>query len=146
MQSDFGCILVRFELEFTCLNSRIMMIDSISHGTKLLPQEPGVHELQFACRMPDVIKLRFSGKNPNLDTELDNNGNIINDLCVKIKNFSLDHIDIDWFVVNKIMQFRTESGQEFATNYIGFNGELSVVLDQGNVFDQVMSWRRQHGQ
>lgn len=121
-----------------------MSVDARPFHPVLSPQTPGCHSLVFAVNLPTTVNLRFTGKNQGHDTVLDQNGQIVQDLCVKIKNFYIGQIPIDWFVLNKIMRFISESQQEFYTNYVGFNGELILQLDHSNVFDQIMAWRRMH--
>lgn len=145
MQYDRQEVDVKFVLEFSEVNNRIMRVDAVPGQEGLSPDSPGLYELKLRTALPSMVELCFSGKKQNLDTEIDSAGNIRKDLCVKIKKIALDNIDVDWFVVNKVMWFETESNQKFCTDYIGFNGKLTLHMEKDNVFDQIMTWKRLYG-
>jgi hypothetical protein len=57
--------------------------------------QAGIHEITLTAAVLDKnkIQIKFSGKNDN-DTVIDEQGNIIRDKCVIIKNFYIDDFDI----------------------------------------------------
>lgn len=139
--TNFNSVRMRFEFEFTRVNERMMVIDIPEYGLLVNPSSPGSYTAEFDLIIPASIKMIFSGKNQNLDTILDSDGNIVQDLCVQLNKIWLDGLPVNVHA-SKISKFTRESGESQATNYIGFNGELVMHLDHDNAFDQIMSWNR----
>jgi hypothetical protein len=142
-QNNFNSVRVRIEFDFTSVNDRIMAIE-ISDQDLLItppPDSPGIRTIEFDLIIPSEIKMIFSGKNQDLDTILDGNNNIVQDLCVKFNKIWLDGIPVNVHP-SKMVKFLPDSGESISTNYIGFNGELTIAIDQTNTFDQIMSWNR----
>lgn len=118
-----------------------MTIDFPQQGLTVNPVAAGVYVTEFDLLIPSQIKMIFSGKNQDLDTILDHNNCIVQDLYVKLNRISLDNIPVEVHV-SKIANFLSCSGLNLSTDYIGFNGELSINIDQDNTFDQIMTWNR----
>lgn len=99
--------------------------------------------IKFDVKLPVVIDISVLGKSQYSDTLIDQQGNIIDDLFVKLHNIWLDEIIIPPHNIHKIILFHTKSGQKLNVSYWGFNGVATLALDENNVFDQIMTWNRQ---
>ena len=90
--------------------------------------------------LPTKITLIVHGKDMDNDTKLDDQGNIIQDLYVKIMGVYLDGFNLGEEFLYKKIKFITKDGV-LTTPYLGFNGRVEFDLDQLTVFDQVMAWK-----
>lgn len=164
MQCKLTSIVVTFEFEFSSVNGRIMTLDMHPYHPILSPESAGVRRVECAVNLPAQINLRLQGKNQQLDTLLDDQGNILADLFVRLNNLWLDNMLVPARNLHKIIRFRAESDQALYTEYLaghattksdlgqdeserslcteywGFNGVATLDLDQTNVFDQIMSY------
>lgn len=79
----------------------------------------------------------FSGKNMMSDTIIDDQGKILRDKCVIIKQVSLDGFTIDRSYLEKRLALEiAPSGEICRSNYIGHNGTMYLDL-AANVFFQM---------
>ncbi len=93
--------------------------------------------------LPAKLKLAVSGKDIAVDTILDDQGNILQDLYVKIIAVSLDGFELNSIFLHQGIKFVTDQ-DTIITSYFGYNGYVEFVLDCPNVFQQIMSWQRIH--
>jgi len=136
-------IKVKIEFEFSQLNNKVMSVEiySSGHSSVLRPQTAGIHSVEIDMVFPAVINLNFSGKDNNTDTIVIDDV-IVDDLCVKITNMWLDGIKLDDIILCKLLKLITVDNRVVSTNYIGFNGNISMLFDKNNIFDQLMQWKR----
>ena len=137
--SDLNKVLIKMELGFTCVNDRIMSLQIPNHDILLSPAAPGTHTVEFSTEMPNILTMCVWGKNQDHDTILDSNGHIVEDLCVNFVGLWLDQICVSDYRFNMI-NLTTNCGQKKVTNYVGFNGIVTINLSHCTVFDQVMFW------
>jgi hypothetical protein len=90
--------------------------------------------------LPTKIKLVISGKDMTTDTILDDKGNIVQDLYVKITGISIDGVGLNSIFLHQGITLITDHGNTI-TSYFGHNGHVDFILDQPNVFQQIMSWQ-----
>jgi len=90
--------------------------------------------------LPTKITLVVHGKDMNNDTKLDDQGNITEDLYVRIMGVYLDGFNLGEDFLYKKINLITKDGI-LTTPYLGFNGRVEFNLDQPTVFDQVMFWK-----
>ena len=90
--------------------------------------------------LPTKITLVVHGKDMKYDTEIDNEGNMVRDLYVRITEVYLDGFDLGVDFLYKKINFITNDGV-LTTPYLGFNGRVEFDLDQPTIFDQVMAWK-----
>ena len=126
----------RFELrlKFGQLSSGKLIGATMYHEDRLCT------EYSVDVTLPTKITLVVHGKDMNNDTRLDDKGNIIQDLYVRIMGVYLDGFNLGEEFLYKKIKFITEDGV-LTTPYLGFNGRVEFDLDQTTVFDQVMAWK-----
>ena len=90
--------------------------------------------------LPTKITLVVHGKDMNNDTKLDDQGNIAEDLYVRIMGVYLDGFNLGEEFLYKKIKFITKDGVLTAP-YLGFNGRVEFDLDRPTIFDQVMEWK-----
>jgi hypothetical protein len=134
---------IRFEFEFSKVNNKTMCVDVVSQHERhrLWPDSAGPYILSTQISMPDRLHLIFSNKDLSHDTILAD-GQIVQDLCVKVTKIWVDGISVPELVLQKILKLKLPDGKEITSNYAGFNGEMALDLVETCVFDQIMTWRR----
>ena len=132
--SDLSCARFEIKLEFGRLSSGKTMNAVLLHDDHECP------EFAVDIKLPTKLKLVLSGKDMNLDTILDDDGKVIEDLYVKIVKVSLDDIDLGEIFLHKKIKLVTNDG-DWTGAYLGFNGHVDFVVDQPTVFQQIMQWR-----
>ena len=114
----------------------------IEYGDIRIPVTPIFHKEKYTCtvgvdvELPAQVRIHYSGKNSGADTLIDSNGNIVQDLCVKITNMKLDGFPMSQDYMYKKLLMTTETGEEFTTCYAGFNGFMTINLTEPTVFSQ----------
>lgn len=98
--------------------------------------------LDFPIRLPTQIKLEFSGKNQKTDTLIDARGNIVKDICVKIKEIRLDGLAADQNYLQQRLTLAAADQTTWIGPYIGFNGTMIIDLAKDNVFSQFIEFSR----
>ena len=88
--------------------------------------------------LPTKIVITACGKDNSVDTKLDENFNIIEDLFVQITNISLDDFELHQNFLYKKIILNTVENKKIVSNYIGFNGEIELDFKQNNVFLQYL--------
>lgn len=89
--------------------------------------------------LPTSIDIVFSGKDNNVDTIVDSEGNIIEDLFVQIQQISLDQFDLNEKFLHQRIVINTNENQSYTTSYIGFNGTVTLNFEEDNIFSQVLA-------
>lgn len=117
---------------------KILTFDSIEEFSVI----NDVVKFKKNINLPTKVQIEFFGKNMNLDTVLDNNGNIIADKNVIIENIFLDNIPIPNWCLSKFICLVTTENQKIYTNYIGHNGFVKLDFCHSDVFRQLMSFQR----
>ena len=132
------------ELEFGRLSSgKVMQAQLLYQDTAidLLPGNNNRCKQSIPIQLPGCVILKVGNKDMNHDTKLDHTGKILEDLFVKIKSVRLDGFDMDPNYLVQRLIFQTETNNQIATNYLGFNGSVRFDLTQPRVFLQVQQWR-----
>ena len=88
--------------------------------------------LTFQLSLPTTLHVFVDGKDNNIDTKVDINGNIIADKFIKITNLLIGHKPVSTDALHKICKLQTTDGQTMYTNYVGFNGVLSMNFEYSN--------------
>ena len=88
--------------------------------------------------LPTEIPISTSGKDSNVDTIIDSDGNILEDLYAQITEVSLDNFELNENFLFKKIIVNTEFGDTYTTCYIGFNGLINLKFNEDNVFSQVL--------
>ena len=85
---------LEFTFEFGPLGQKLMQAE-IEYGDIRIPVTPIFHKEKYTCtvgvdvELPAQVRIHYSGKNSGADTLIDSNGNIVQDLCVKITNMKI---------------------------------------------------------
>ena len=133
------------QFDFTGMNGSCMTvtIEESQQLSVLTPGTSGLYLWEKNIRLPTNINLTFSGKNMMTDTVCDDSGNITQDKCVIIKRIMLDRFQVDsYYLEKRLTLHETGSARINRSNYIGFNGTMTIALDCDNVFFQIQKMSR----
>lgn len=131
---------VTFIFEVGQVHNRSMSLTiSTNKETKHFKQvDSGVFKCDIPVFFPDVISINVSGKGPN-DTLVDDRGNIVGDMYIKLNKVFIDGIPSSIDYVHKLV-IHTDNGNTVTTNYWGFNGTIKLNL----LYKNVMFWAMNH--
>ena len=138
--SNLNTCKLGFKFEFGKIDDRHMLVEVI-HGDAVdivLPELDGQAKLQLDICLPTKITLKFSGKNANTDTIVDNQGKIIADVYVKIVKIDFDGFELSEIFMHQKIKLYTEDNTEIVTSYIGFNGSVDLNFTELDVFKQYL--------
>jgi len=86
--------------------------------------------IDIVVEPPFVLEMQVSGKD-QFDTQVDEQGNIIADKCLKIKGLAVDGIWIkSWLLESRVIEFVDLNGNVRHTNYLGQNGVAKFHMPQ----------------
>ena len=123
-----------FEFEFGVLDGRSMTVEIIS-GDQTFTANTLTNTITVErITLPSQIKLAFLGKVPGRDTKVDNQGNIIADMYVKITKMLIDNLQVPTWALQKNLIYVTDDGKSLTTSYIGFNGTMTIDIPKSTVF------------
>jgi hypothetical protein len=125
---------IKFMLEFGELNGRSMFVEADTDYIKAFANINSPNLNIFKVQLPTKLKIKFSGKRLGKDTQIDDNGNIIKDMYVKITGIQLDNLVIPDWIIQKKLSYITEAGELIRTSYIGFNGVMDFSIPENNIF------------
>ena len=131
---------INFEFEFGMIDNRHMNM-TIQNQDNLMHVVPHLNNKATASMeiaLPTEIKMTFFGKNPE-DTCIDSQGNITQDMYVKILKIDFDGFDLNEIFLHQKIKLHTEHGSEITTSYVGFNGSIVLNFPESNVFTQYLS-------
>jgi hypothetical protein len=88
-----------------------------------------------------VIKIDFSGKNSLTDTQVNSQGQILQDKFIKIEKMWLARHSIPNNIFMKLINFTTDSGEIYQNNdYFGFNGQALLTFAEKDA----VIWHMRH--
>jgi hypothetical protein len=125
---------ITFEFEFGLIDGRAMLIEVVANNDTLRVDHNNPKIVLSQITIPNKIEIKFSGKNLKHDTKIDQLGNIIQDMYVKIIGMKIDNLKIPDWVIQKKLSYTTDAGKELQTAYIGFNGIMTMLIPENNVF------------
>lgn len=125
--------------QFSELRNEYMGVKITLPGTEstLLPTEGTIYCYQQTITLPCRLHLDFFGKNMHKDTEVDSNDTIIRDKHVLLKEIRLDNIPVEPLYLKRHLCLVNDQKTVYS-NYIGFNGRMSIEFEQSNVFSQIL--------
>ena len=138
----FNNCTVEFQFEFSAIAGRHMQVAITVNSNDLYtvtPTDTLVTGTKINIELPSQIVLTFFGKNHNTDTVLDSDGNITQDIFVKILSISIDGFQLNEKFLHQKLKLVTVDNQEIFTAYIGFNGNITIDLSAHTVFSQYLS-------
>jgi hypothetical protein len=135
-----NCI-ISFDLSFDHIDNRIMQAMLTIDREQIdvwptLANEKYTATIEAGIKLPALISLEFSGKNYNTDTVIDQQGNILKDICIKIKNMRLDGLSVDQYYLQQRLILIDDTGIEWIGPYIGRNGIMQIAFKENNIFSQ----------
>jgi hypothetical protein len=127
---------ITFELGL--VESRGMRITVESSGTQL-QLERGQTQCTVPVEFPGYMTVTVNGKMPT-DTKVDAEGNVVQDMYVKIIDLQINGMSVDKVWLEKAIYLkRFSDGELVNTNYLGFNGQVRIDFDKPNSFIWVAS-------
>jgi hypothetical protein len=129
---DFSHCELKLEFEFGSTNSKYMEIKV--NGCKVTPDQPYI---TLPIYLPTTIQLELSNKGPN-DTIVDSSGNIVQDCYIKLKTMAIDGFALNEKWLNQKIILNTNDGQQITSNYFGFNGTVTMILNRNSVLAQCL--------
>jgi len=109
--------------------------------SEITPTDGDIYCYEQAITLPTTIELEFTGKDSACDTIVDEAGNIVKDKHVLIKEIRLDNMPVEPLYLER--RLKLEHGDQINySNYIGFNGKMTIQFDKPDVFRQLMEWKR----
>jgi hypothetical protein len=141
---NFNKCTVEFSFEFGTIGNKTMSVE-IQTPNKQISVVP--HQLDsklinittIEVDLPTQIMLKFTGKDYNTDTVIDENGKIVQDIYVKILSVSMDGFKLNEKFLHQKIKIFTDQEQEYTTAYIGFNGVVTLDLVEDTVFSQYLT-------
>lgn len=136
---------MEFDFEFAPLNDKLMQV-TVSNNHREIPVIPELTKGKYLATtridivLPTQITLKFSGKNQNTDTVVDQAGNILKDLTVKIKTIRLDGMIVNQNFLHNCLILTAQDNSTWIGSIVGFNGTMNINLDKNNVFSQFVSF------
>jgi hypothetical protein len=131
------------EFYFNDIDNQTMSVEVLNQGNQLaVVSTPGAYTYCTEITLPTKVILKFSNKNLQCDTVVDETGKIIKDKSVVIQKILLDSIPISDSYLKKNLKMITEDQQEIYSHYVGFNGQIELDFDRPNVFMQLMKFNR----
>jgi hypothetical protein len=141
--SNLTTFQLAMQLEFGKCNNRMMEMRLLVNNTEISVQSDatGMANVDIGVDLPSQVVLQFTGKDPVTGTVTDDNGNIIEDMFVKILSIALDGFKLNEKFIHQKIKLVTDNNQEIITSYIGFNGTVTLDLAEFNVFSQYLSMK-----
>lgn len=131
---------IQFKFDFGLVDNRFMQTSVITSNNiySIIPDKNKSGIVEFDIDLPTQVMLKFTGKNSNTDTLIDDNGNIVGDMYVKITAITLDKFKLNKIFLHQKMKLLTENKKEITTSYIGFNGSIFIDMPESTVFSQYL--------
>lgn len=133
---------VRFDMafEFGRIADKTMQV-TVQHQDQTITVVPdsttdkAQATVSLQIQLPTCVSVVYSGKNNATDTVLDSEGNIVQDLYVRVMSIQLDGLALGEHALHRHCVLVTES-DTINTAYVGFNGRMDFELDRANIFAQ----------
>jgi len=114
---------------------------------QVVPEFKDGHNIfDFDIELPTNFNIFIDGKDRLLDTQVDDDSKIIQDKFIRIEEIIIDGKPIDKNAVHKIIKMTTNEGETIISNYIGFNGMVSIDFNYQDSFVAHLSVQSMLGQ
>lgn len=131
MVSNSSIVTLDFEVSHVHGRSMSLTVET-DHGIEHFDQlVEGRFQHSVSIQFPTKFNIVVSGKGPN-DTLVDQSGNIIGDMYIKLIKVSVDGIPCSTNYVHEVVNCTTD-GNRVQTNYWGFNGTIKLDFSHKNV-------------
>lgn len=124
--------ILSIDFEFSNIDNRKMSVVLKTNKETLIINEQGIIKIEI--QLPSLVTLIFSGKNQETDTLMDSQGNILQDVHVKIKSIRIDGLEIPEWSIQKKITLETDTGMLVSSSYIGFNGTMRIDMPEIDIF------------
>lgn len=91
--------------------------------------DEGMNFFNFDIDLPTNLNIFIDGKDKLVDTVVDEHGKIIMDKFLRIDEIHIDGKPVDKNAIHKIVKMTTNESETIVSNYIGFNGVVSIDLN-----------------
>jgi len=109
------------------------------NGKTLQPENnQAIYEEEIT--LPTKVLIQTSGKEDGVDTKVDKDGNILEDMSAILTSLSLDSFELNEIFLYQRMQLVTKNNISVTGCYFGFNGSVNIDFVEDNVFAQVLSF------
>lgn len=133
MISNISTLKLEFEISTIDGNSMSMIVNNNGVLTTLENLQEGIFVYQDYLRFPSTFSISVAGKGP-LDTQVDDQGNIIKDKYIKLNNIEVDGLNCDPYYLYQKIVLNSVDGQIVTSNYWGFNGVVNLNFSESNSF------------
>jgi hypothetical protein len=89
--------------------------------------DAGLYVYETEIDFPCTFVIKTSGKQ-SLDTVVDADGNIIDDLFIRLDDINIDGLSCHSTYLHEKIFLHTDSGESIQANYWGFNGQVKLDL------------------
>lgn len=126
---------VQLYFEFGQVRDRYMNLRV--NGIDVVPDSNEQAVVQVSVDFPGELCLELTGKDNNVDTILDSNGNIVQDKFVRLTKVKVDRMIVNdhflqkWPIVN----------DSFASTHFGFNGQVRLGFNEPTAFHWLLKTR-----
>ena len=137
-----NCSAVTLDFDISHVHGRSMSLSiETDHATEYFEQlAEGRFQHTTTIQFPTKFNIVVSGKGPN-DTLVDQDGNIVGDMYIKLNRVSVDGIPCSTNYVHELINC-TDRGDTVQTNYWGFNGVIKLDFSHSNVIFWAMNYSR----
>jgi hypothetical protein len=126
---------IKFDLEFGTHNGTMqadILVDrDIVHSCNQ------TQTVSLTITMPNIVKIKLTGKNSQCDTLVGANGEILADKYVKLCNLIVSKVPVNYPILrSNVCQFISDDGSIVFDNYWGSNGEAVIDFN----FSDPIAW------
>lgn len=134
-------INVTMRFQFGAIDNQTMDVSVNTGGytAQILPDKNNIATVTVPVELPGQIDLKFLGKDPN-DTLVSKSGEILADKFVQITSVELEHFPLNEIFIYQRLALNDHNGQTHVTNYVGFNGDMTIKFEHTNIFEQYLAF------
>tara|TARA_R110000782_G_scaffold233969_2_gene320158 strand:+ start:56 stop:472 length:417 start_codon:yes stop_codon:yes gene_type:complete len=135
--TKFSTCKLKIAFKFGECNNKLMTVNV--NGKTLQPENnQAIYEEEIT--LPTKVLIQTSGKEDGVDTKVDKDGNILEDMSAILTSLSLDSFELNEIFLYQRMQLVTKNNRSVTGCYFGFNGSVNIDFVEDNVFAQVLSF------
>jgi len=140
---EFSHARLEIDLQWKAFDGRFMTVESKTANQSWQCHNPDQdHKITvvYDIQLPTQVQLKFSGKQQGQDTRTDEHGNILEDMAVIITEVRLDGFAGNHNLLHNRLVLETDQGHSITSNFMGFNGILTMDLAENYVLGVVSQW------
>lgn len=132
---------VKFVIESQSVKGKSMSLCiSCNNATYTYEKLDKINDIEIKIKFPSICKFETFGKDPN-DTVLDNDGKIIQDKFIILKDIQVDGFSVDKNYLTRFLDFYTPNHGMIKTNFWSFNG-ICLINFSPTVFQWLASTKQ----